>query len=155
MRRKDREITDRGRIEDIISRCGVCHIALMDGEVPYIVPMSVGYVREGDAFSLYFHCAREGKKLDLLRQNPNAAFSMETGYRVISAKNACAYSANYESVIGRGKLLELTGEETVLGLRAVMRQCGAPEGIALTEAMTKAVVVLKLAVEEIYGKANV
>ncbi|WP_438590906.1 pyridoxamine 5'-phosphate oxidase family protein, partial [Faecalibaculum rodentium] len=41
-----------------------------DEEYPYAVPIS--YVQDGDV--LYFHCARSGHKLDLIRQNPKASF---------------------------------------------------------------------------------
>ena len=40
MRRADREVTDVDGMIDIIDHCKVCHIALMDGEWPYIVAMN-------------------------------------------------------------------------------------------------------------------
>ena len=41
MRRADREVTDVDGMIDIIDHCKVCHIALMDGEWPYIVAMNL------------------------------------------------------------------------------------------------------------------
>jgi len=59
MRRKEREITDQQIIDKILSESIICRLALYDEEFPYIVPMDFGYADN----ALFFHCAREGKKL--------------------------------------------------------------------------------------------
>ena len=66
MRRKDREVADFTEQLAIIKKCDVCRIALNDEDgFPYIVPMNFGMdVQDGQLY-LYFHCATEGKKLDL------------------------------------------------------------------------------------------
>ena len=43
MRRKDREVTDRGMIHEIIDRCMCCRIGFNDEGQVYIVPLSFGY----------------------------------------------------------------------------------------------------------------
>lgn len=43
MRRKDREITDIGEIERIISQSEILHLAMLDGDYPYLVPLHFGY----------------------------------------------------------------------------------------------------------------
>ena len=67
MLRKDREITDRVAIIDIIRKSHVCHLAFNDASTgyPYIVPMNFGIVEDGDNLSLAFHCAKRGHKLDV------------------------------------------------------------------------------------------
>lgn len=45
MRRKDREITDFGKIEKIISLAGYMHLGLFDEGYPYVVPLHYGYIR--------------------------------------------------------------------------------------------------------------
>ncbi len=65
MRRNDSEITDRKDIDGIIRRCRVCRLAMCDGSQPYIVPLSFGY----DGSFLYFHTAREGRKIDIIKRN--------------------------------------------------------------------------------------
>ena len=57
MRRKDREITDKQAIYDIIKKCDVCRIAFFDETFPYIVPLNFGVTFENDTFSFYFHGA--------------------------------------------------------------------------------------------------
>lgn len=66
MRRSDRA-RDRSFAFDVIDRCGHGVAALSTGgEGPYCIPLSL--VRVGD--DLFFHCALEGRKLDLLRRDP-------------------------------------------------------------------------------------
>lgn len=62
MRRKDREITDSDRIQEIIDACQCMRIAFADGACAYIVPVNFGYDKAGKAF--YFHGAAQGRKID-------------------------------------------------------------------------------------------
>jgi hypothetical protein len=54
MRRSDREITHRERIDEIIRGCEVCHLGMADRDQPYVVPVSFGY----DGQDVYFHSGR-------------------------------------------------------------------------------------------------
>ncbi len=78
MRRKDREITGIGEIEVIISHADICRIALTENNMPYIVAMNFGY-SGGEKKRLYFHCATEGRKIDMIRKNSYVCFQMDTG----------------------------------------------------------------------------
>ena len=40
------------------------------GDEPHAVPL--GYVYDERGNLIYFHCAREGKKMDFLKKNPKA-----------------------------------------------------------------------------------
>ena len=42
MRRKDREITDKQDILEVMRKCDVCRIALHNGDYPYVVPLNFG-----------------------------------------------------------------------------------------------------------------
>ncbi len=46
MRRKEREITEQAKINEIIQNCDCLRLALADEGAPYIVPVSFGYVEE-------------------------------------------------------------------------------------------------------------
>ena len=74
MRRRDREITDKQEILEVMRKCDVCRIALHDGDYPYIVPLNFGLQVENDMPVLYFHGALEGKKYEVmsLRAEPIA-----------------------------------------------------------------------------------
>ena len=60
MRRKDKEIKDQQEIESILGKADVCRLAFSDNDIPYIVPVNYGYRDH----CLYFHSAKEGKKID-------------------------------------------------------------------------------------------
>ena len=103
MRRKDREITDLTRIDRILQQSLVCRLALCRDNIPYIVPMNYGYSFSDDKhLTLYFHSAKEGKKIDILKNNPKAAFEMDHGLQLIETDVACKFSMLYESVVGVG-----------------------------------------------------
>lgn len=154
MRRKDREITDLDRIQDIIASCDVCRLALHDEEYPYIVPLNFGFERQGDAFVLYFHCARVGKKLDLLRKNNRVSFEMDTARKLIDGPEACDYTMEFESVIGTGTAELVQGEDKLHGLRLLMKQY-VPDDREWTfgEKMVQAVEVIRLVCQNVTGKA--
>ena len=63
-----------------------------------MIPMSLGY--EGNA--LYFHTAREGRKLDILRKNNLVCFELDTDVEIIAAEDAAGWGARYCCVIGFG-----------------------------------------------------
>lgn len=43
MRRAEREITDRQQINQILRSNTVCHLAMVDDGLPYVVPMTYAY----------------------------------------------------------------------------------------------------------------
>lgn len=68
MRRKDREM-DREFGIKIIDKAQYGVVSMVDGEKAYGLPLSL--VRNGDF--LYFHSAKEGRKVDVLDKNPNVS----------------------------------------------------------------------------------
>ncbi|HME53750.1 MAG TPA: pyridoxamine 5'-phosphate oxidase family protein [Candidatus Lokiarchaeia archaeon] len=67
-RRTDREIKDLDEIQGIIASQKYMTIALCKSDEPYLVTLSYGYDPSGNCF--FFHCALEGKKIDMLKENP-------------------------------------------------------------------------------------
>jgi nitroimidazol reductase NimA-like FMN-containing flavoprotein (pyridoxamine 5'-phosphate oxidase superfamily) len=86
---------DRTHMERILCRETIGHLAMThDGEL-YLVPVNYAYV-EG---RILFHCALEGKKLDMIRANPDVCFqvSRQEGQPAPHAGELC--DAAFESVI--------------------------------------------------------
>lgn len=152
MRRKDREITGLAEIMEILSRCQVCRLGMCQKGMPYVVPLNFGVEREGERLVLYFHGAREGKKLDIIRENPQVCVEFDGEHRLLEGETACAHSFAYESVIGFGKaeILE-SHEEKAQGLAAILRSLTGKE-FTLTPEQTQSVAVLRVALEEVAGK---
>ena len=98
MRRKDKEITDRAEIEEILTRAQVCRVAFSKDNIPYIVPLCFGY-RDG---RLFFHSALEGTKLDMITHNSAVCFEVETDLDLVAGPRPCAWTMHFRSVIGFG-----------------------------------------------------
>lgn len=120
MKRKEKEIKDIEQISKVIKKCNVCRLGLSQNDVPYIVPVSFGY----DGKTLYFHSAKDGKKLDILAVNNKVCFEFESGVKVVSDETRpCNWSFSFQSVIGFGKVLELSSpEDKIRGLAQIMAQ---------------------------------
>lgn len=104
MRRKDREIKDKLEILETVEKCKVFRVAMVDGTQPYIVPLNFGYSLEDDNLTLYFHSAKQGRKINILKSNSNICFEMDCEHRLISDTSACKYGYAFESIIGDGKI---------------------------------------------------
>lgn len=151
MRRKDRRIEDQERIEAIIGQGRVCRLALHDLPAPYIVPLSFGYRQK----TLYFHAARDGHKLDLIRRNPRAGFeiSIDLG-DVDGGERGCDWSVRYRSVAGYGTISFVETEaDKRAALDSIMAQY-APGDFSYPEAMLRRTMVFKLEIEAMTGKAS-
>ena len=98
MRKSEQEITDRGEVEAILRRARVVHVGMVDDGRPYVVPMNFGYA-DG---CLILHSAPEGRKIDVLRRNPDVCFEVTVDAAVVPGDAPCRYGAKYRSVIGYG-----------------------------------------------------
>lgn len=155
MRRKDREITDNRIIEDIMDRCTCCRIGFCDQGQVYIVPLNFGYRKQEDRYTLYFHGAREGRKIDLLQEKPQVGFEMDTNYQLREADNACGHSARFQSIIGNGRAQLVTDpEEKLEGLRLLMAHNTGKAEWQFDDRMMEAVAVFKIDVTELSCKEH-
>ena len=99
--RRSAQALDGGACVEILERGTSGVLALAgDGGWPYAVPLS--YAFDGDR--LYFHCAREGHKLDAIRREARASFCVVDRDDVKPAE----YTSYFRSVIifGRVRVLE-------------------------------------------------
>ena len=158
MRREDRQIRDRAVIRRIMDACTVCTLAFSGEEYPYAVPVNFGSCWEEETVTLYFHGAPEGTKIERMRRDGRAAFSMAWEGAVTLTAPACGSTMRYASVCGVGRLSLVTDpQEKRRGLAAIMRQYERAAGGAeydFSGAWGKTA-VLRLQVEAITGKSNV
>ena len=152
MRRRKQEITDRLEVQDVLSRATVCHLALADGDRPYVLPLLYGY--DPQANCLYFHVAREGYKLEILERNPRVCFEVEADLELAPNAVACAWSIKYRSVIGFGTAVVVTeAAEREAGLQTIMQHyAGAGRSYAFEQNELQRVLVLKVPIESMSGK---
>ena len=67
LRRKEKEIKDPAEMKAILAGALYVTVAMCRDNEPYLATLSSGFDRERNA--IYFHCAREGKKIDFLNAN--------------------------------------------------------------------------------------
>ena len=149
MRRSQREITNRTEIDAIIRHSQVCRLGLTDGDEPYVVPLSFGY----DGEALYFHCAREGRKLNILRRNNRVCFEFDIVEGIIKNTQACGWGVRYRSVIGVGtaQLIEAP-EDKLRSLDFIMRQYSEDATFTFPDDAVSRTTIIKVIIESVSGK---
>lgn len=111
MRRKDREVTDITEIKAILDLCKTCHVAMIDDGKPYLVPLSYGYEMDDGILTLYFHSAKEGRKIDIWKKNNRVCFEMSDEGKLIHAETPCNFGYYFSSVIGYGDVVFIEDEK--------------------------------------------
>jgi nitroimidazol reductase NimA-like FMN-containing flavoprotein (pyridoxamine 5'-phosphate oxidase superfamily) len=151
MRRKDKEILAREEIVEIIRKATVCRLGLSSEDVPYVVPLNYGY-RDG---CLFLHCAKEGRKMDMIRANPQVCFEIDTDVEVIQAEQPCDWGMKFASVIGSGTASVLEDpEEKKRGLDAIMEHYSSEPLQPYPESYLEHTAVIRVEVEEMTGKRS-
>jgi nitroimidazol reductase NimA-like FMN-containing flavoprotein (pyridoxamine 5'-phosphate oxidase superfamily) len=151
MRRRDREIADRGEIDRIICSALVCRIAMADEDEPYVVPVSFGY----DGQALYIHTAKTGRKLEFFVANNRVCFEFEANVALkVDDDDPCEWSFTFESVIGYGRIFELSdADEKARGLNQIMLQYSHREW-EIDESATATTRVWRIEIESVTGKRS-
>jgi hypothetical protein len=150
MRRKDKEISDQSGIKAIINAATVCRLGMVHENKPYIVPLCFGHHDN----ALYFHGALKGRKIDLIRENPNVCFEFDTVAEAIYSEEACSWSMKYQSVIGFGKaelIEDLAEKRDALG--RIMAQY-SDQQFQFPENKIEATAVIKVEIESMTGKQS-
>lgn len=98
MRRNELEIKSESKMFDIIRGQRYLTLAMCRDDRPYLVSLNYGFDPVLRCF--YFHCARTGKKIDILSANPFVWGQIieDLGY----VEGECEY--NYRSVAFEGKV---------------------------------------------------
>ena len=152
IRRHDKAITDTDEIISILNKGQVCRLAMVDGQRPYLVPLSYGYANE----TLYFHCAHKGRKIAIMRHNPPVWFEITIDTTIRSAPKPCDWGSAFQSVMGEGvvKWIESEKDKTTARSFIMEQQAGTkPEApfIFGPKAMARTM-VFSVSINTISGK---
>ena len=153
MRRSDRA-QDGAFALDLIDRCTYGVVSVSTGEdTPYCLPLSLVRVED----RLYFHCAREGRKLDLLRKNPRVCVTVVGGDEPAFVPPAM-YTSYFQSAMVTGTAREVTDpDEKRRALRALCEKLTPGDMAAFDLAMDKslaATALWRISMEEVTAKAK-
>ena len=154
MRRTDRELSSHQEILAVLNRCDVIRLGINTLDYPYVVPMNFGLYNEGEFLTLWFHCAKDGYKLDLIRQNPRVGFEADCAHRLVLDDKACSSTMEYESVTGYGNMSICSDRaDKQRGLEAIMRHYAPESAFDFADSDLSSVCILRLDVLHITGKS--
>ncbi|NGQ94100.1 pyridoxamine 5'-phosphate oxidase family protein [Brevibacillus sp. SYP-B805] len=94
-----RDCTDREKIMRFLAQARVGYLGLSEGTQPYVIPLNFVWWRE----AIYFHGAEEGRKCDMMEQNPHACFTVSEEYGTIADPVPSLTDTSYMSVMLFGR----------------------------------------------------
>lgn len=151
MRMANREIFDKSTIRALMEEALVCRIGFCDDGLPYVVPMNFGLGEN----CLFLHCATEGRKLDILRQNDRVCFEMDFLREIRQGQVSCGWGARYESVIGFGRaILVDDAAEKRFALDRIMDHYRAQGPYAYPDDILAKTAIIRIEIESLTGKCR-
>lgn len=100
------EVTDKKMIKEVLYKAEYGTLALCTNNKPYSLPINfVEYNNE-----IFFHGAKKGKKIDYIKENANASFSVIEAYSLLPSYfstdtgNAAPATHLFKSIIIDGKI---------------------------------------------------
>ena len=152
MTKRERQITDPEQILHILDAGKVLHLGLAVNNEPYVVPMNYGYTMEDGRLTLYLHSAVRGKKLDMIRKNPNVFFEMDCDRMPFEGRVPCQYGLVYSSVMGRGTAALVEDVEEKKRAMTILMKTQTGKDFAFEDRLVSIVTVIRIDVTEYTAK---
>lgn len=153
MRRKEKEITSKSVMEEILREREIGRLGTFNSEYPYIIPLNYGY-RKG---KIYFHSYKDGKKIRNITRNQKVCFEVDVGQKM-EADKPCDFSYRYRSVIAYGNAKIITNEEEKLSaLKVIVEKYSPGMGRILDKSIIKKypnLCVVEIDIKEMTGKKS-
>lgn len=148
MRRSDREMDKNGAI-DVVDKCAYAVMAVTLPESgPYCVPLSIARKNE----YVYFHCTKEGAKIDALKADPRVCITCVGA--VEPRKNE--FSTVFESAMIFGKAESVENDDEKLMALRIISEKYCPENMHVFEEYAAKsfarTAVWRIKIEHITGK---
>ena len=152
MTRRERQVTDPTQIRRILDTARVLHLGLAVDNEPYVVPLNYGYIMEDDKLVIYLHSAQRGKKLDMLRANPNVFFEMDCDRMPFESKLPCQYGMVYSSIMGRGVATIVEDVEEKKRAMTILMKTQTGKDFEFNDRLVSMVAVVRVDVSEYTAK---
>lgn len=149
MRREKQQLPESEAL-DILKNSTTCTLALSgDNGYTYSLPINYAYIYG----NIYFHCAKQGHKIDAIRQNNKISLSIIANDEIISEK----FTDKYKSVIVFGDAQILEDENEIKSVCKVLAKKLCPDEsiqniIEETEKFKNQTAVVKIVPRHITGK---
>lgn len=152
MRRSDREM-ERDEALKFLEVGEVGYLALSNGKEPYIVPLNYLVFKD----QIFFHCANEGRKLEILKSNARYCFAVSQMDGIKTGPAACDYGTYFHSVLAFGQARVVTEEKEKIDILTRITEKHCPPGTSFTPVTTEraaGTTVVALSIEQLSGKAR-
>lgn len=152
MYKKEREISDKTKMIEILNNEKFVSISLCRNNEPYILTLNYGFDKKNNC--LYFHTALKGMKLDIIIENPQVCASVIKDMGYVHGK--CSHK--YKSVVFWGDMKIVDDlKEKKYGMDILLKHPEKePEPIKKRNFMNddryNKVCILRLNITDIYGK---
>ena len=150
--RREREVTDINEIRGILDRAKIVRVGMVDNGKPYVVPMNYGYVLEDGKLTLYLHGAKRGRKLDVLRKNPNVFIELDTDIVPFEGRTACHFGVCYSSVMGEGKAEIIEDADGKKQALTILMKTQTGKDFVFDDQMVSVVTAIKITLDQFTAK---
>lgn len=152
MTRRELEVTDLIEIKEILDKSKIIHVAMVDEGEPYMVALNYGYTMEDGKLSFYVHGATKGRKIDVMRANPNVFVEIECDVIPFDGDVPCQYGMAYASVMGKGKAVMLETPEEKMEALSILMKTQTGKDFTFNEKLVSIVSVIRIDIEEYTAK---
>ena len=152
MTKRERQITDLQQIREILDKGKVVHLGLSVNDEPYVVPMNYGYILEEGRLTLYLHSAVQGKKLNIIRNNPKVFFCIDCDRMPFDGDKPCQYGMVYSSVMGNGNATILEDVEEKKQAMSCLMKTQTEKDFTFEDRLVSIVSVIRIDVAEFTAK---
>ena len=150
--KRERQVTDPEQIIHILDTAKVLHLGLAVDNEPYVVPMNYGYTMENGKLVLYLHSALQGKKLDMMRANPNVFFEIDCDLMPFEGRVPCQYGLVYSSIMGRGTAQIVEDVEEKKQAMTILMKTQTGKDFTFEDRLVSIVAVIRIDVAEYTAK---
>jgi len=150
---RTKPIMKREEMEDIINRCEVCYLGIVDeNHMPYVLPFNFGYAGN----TVYLHSAQEGRKMDIMRKNNHVciAFSIDNILRFTNEEVACSYGMKYRSVQVFGKVEFIEDYDEKIRIMNIIMEKYTGKKFSYNPPSVREVAVYKVVAEKMTGRQS-
>jgi len=153
MRLREKEITDRREVEELLMKEKVCRFGMCDGDTPYVLPTTYGY-KDG---VMYFHSSKHGRKMDVLKQNNRVCFVVDTGHQLVQGplETSCKSTIKFMSVVGTGraKMVEDPVEKRN-AMDVIMAQMFGQSAFKYSDEGIRDMAIVRIDIDSLTGKRS-
>ena len=142
-----KDIVDIDELEEIIRKCNICRVGMVDVDTPYVLAMNFGYEDQ----TIWLHCAKEGKKVDILKRNNKVCLEFDADHKLFARHEnvACSWRFAYRSVLVNGHAIFVEDyDEKIRGLNVFMKN-NTDKQLEYSKPSVDNILMIKIPVESI------